>query len=233
MKNKITQGDCLELIKKLPDNSVDMILTDPPYFEEIKFGGSFTKNNKKLHNLNSNIKPRDWWEEAIRVSKKINWIIWIDDRHQLLDYLLLIKESGFSFYQLIWQKPNPNPFKNAYLKDKEVALYVYKEAPISFKNDFNDRKTIFNIRANSGNGYKNDFVNWHPTPKPISLIKKLIEKHTQEGHVVLDMFSGSGTNAVACKQLKRDFISFELDDIYFKKSVERLESEGNQLIFNF
>lgn len=233
MKNKITQGDCLKLIKNIPDKSVDMILTDPPYFEDTKFGDIFTKNNDGLKNLNNFVKPEDWWDEAIRVSKNINWIVWLDDRHQLFDYLLLIKKHDFSFYQLIWQKPNPTPFNNAYLKDKEVALYIYKNSPISYNEDFECRKTIYSIRANSGNGYKNDFVNWHPTPKPISLIKKMIEKHSKEGEVVLDMFSGSGTTAVACKQLKRDFIAFEMDESYFKKSVERLNYEGSQLTFNF
>lgn len=242
--NKITHGDSLKILKELPDKSIDMILTDPPYFEKAfkisanqknisRLNANITKSLKFVDKINSIIKPNDWFEEAIRVSKKINWIIWLDDRHQLLDYLLLIKQYNMSFYTLNWYKSNSTPFNNVYLKDKEMALYIYKDSPVDCLDGHENRKTIFKMTNNSSNGKKEEFVNWHPTPKPTNIIKQMIKKHTNKNDIVLDIFSGSGTTAVACKQLNRQFIAIELDKEFYENSVKRLESEGSQLTFDF
>ena len=255
--NKITLGDSLQILKELPDKCIDMILTDPPYFENMKinFDTNATqdkekriKNNyekkgiglqkrinsnfKNVENINSQVKPNDWWKEAIRVSKKINWIVFLDYRHQLKDYLDLIYEYGFKFYLLSWYKPNATPLNNVYLRDIEYALYIYDE-PTNYLTQFENRKTLFSFRSNSGNNRSDEFLRGHPTPKPIPLIKKYIEKHSKKDDVILDMFSGSGTTAVCAKQLNRQFIAIELDKNYYEISLNNLESRGSQLTFDF
>jgi site-specific DNA-methyltransferase (adenine-specific) len=256
MESKIINGNCLELIKEVPDNSIDMILTDPPYFDNLKVNwnakeqyvnrvrereprklsrlektirGSF----KRVEKINSQITPYDWFKDAIRVMKKVNMIIWLDDRKQLLDYLKLIDEFNLKYYLLIWHKTTATPTNNVYLKDKEIALYIYDKSPVDCLKDFESRKTIVDYRSNSGNNKDSNFVSWHPTPKPIYLIERMIRKHTNKGDVVLDLFSGSGTTALVAKRLERKYLAFELDETYYKKSIERIEREGFQETFDF
>lgn len=166
--------------------------------------------------------------------KKPNMIVWLDDRHQLLSYLTLIEKHGLKFYQLIWDKTNSaTPFNCIYLKDKEVALYIY-DKPVDYKpTEFSSRYTIIKENGRSNSGNKEAYVKWHPTPKPLPIITKMIEKHTAPDQIVLDIFSGSGTTAVAAHNTGRQFIAIELDKTYYEKSVERLESITSQNTFNF
>lgn len=132
-----------------------------------------------------------------------------------------------------WYKTNPTPFNNVYLKDKEMALYIYNKSPVDCLSGMEHRKTIYKMTNNSSNGRCDEFVSWHPTPKPIGIIKQMIEKHSNKGDIVLDIFSGSGTTAIAAKQLDRNFIAIELDKEFHKKSMERLERDGSQMLFDF
>lgn len=236
--------DCIQFLKELPDNSIDFIQTDPPYFENIgkgviKEGQSrvnynITKSLNFVSDIDTIIKPSDWFKDALRVLKKVNMIIWLDDRHQLLDYLKLIDEFNLSFYQLIWHKPQSTPFKNIYLKDKEIALYIYEKSPIDcLENDFNSRRTITTWNTKSSSCIPGEYSDFHPTPKPLTIIKNQILKHTKEGDVVLDLFSGSGTTGVACELLKRKWIACELSSEFYKKSIERIQKQGGQEIFEF
>jgi site-specific DNA-methyltransferase (adenine-specific) len=254
--NKIINGDCLELIKDIPDNSIDFILTDPPYFDNFKANwnakeqyvnrtregeprkisckeASMRSSFKRVEEINSQITPKDWFPDALRVLKKINMIIWLDDRKQLLDYLKLIDEFNLKYYLIVWHKTTATPNNNVYLKDKEIALYIYEKSPVNCNKDFESRKTVIPYRSNSGNNKDPNFVSWHPTPKPTYIIEKMILKHTNKNDVVLDLFSGSGTTSLIAKRLERQYLAFELDETYYKKSIERIKREGNQTRFDF
>ena len=224
--NNIYLGDCYELIKKLPDNSVDLIVTDPPYLIENTSGGknglgkSIANMNKELENgiftESIDVKILD---EFIRVMKKINIYIWCNHKQipMYLDYFVNKKNCKFDI--LIWNKTNATPlFNNKYMTDKEYCLY-FRDGGYCNPKDYEHAKTVF---LNPINKKDKDLYN-HPTIKPLPIIKILIENSSQENEVVLDTFLGSGTTAVACKELNRQYIGFELNEEFYEIAKNRLE----------
>lgn len=243
--NKITLGDSLELIKQIPSQSIDMVNIDPPYFTNLpdnkanpkiatRKNLTIRKSQIAIAELNNDITIDDYIDELIRVSKTINWIIWFDYRHQMLTYLKAFEKHGLQYYMLPWEKINPSPMTMVYSRDCEYRFYVYKNSPVDYlKKNMDDRRTVTRQYTNSG-GFNKDFLATnHPTPKPLSITQKDIKKHSQKGDLILDIFSGSGTTAYSCKVLDRNFIAFELNEKFYKSSVEILETIGNQNQFNF
>ena len=170
----------------------------------------------------------EFCEQTVRVSKKINCYIWCS-KDQIIDYLdFFVKQHGCNFDILCWVKGNAMPtFNNKYLSDKEYCLYFRKGGYCQPKN-YESAKTIFNLPINIID--KNLFG--HPTIKPLSIFSTLIENSSKENDLVLDCFSGSGTTAVACHNLKRRFICIEKDPDYWRLSCERLEqAQRQQMLF--
>lgn len=129
-----------------------------------------------------------------------------------------VEEIGCAFDILCWNKTNAMPlFNNKYLTDKEYCLYFRKGGycqPVSYES----AKTVFNLPIN----YKDKKMYGHPTIKPLSIIKTMIQNSSKEKDIVLDCFMGSGTTGVACKELKRDFIGIEIDKTYFEIAQKRI-----------
>ena len=232
--NKIYLEDCYEAIKKIPDKSIDLIVTDPPYEYDKNINGGWYKDRNVGNDLiNLNIIDGinvEILEEYIRVLKNINIYIWCN-KAQIIQYLdYFVKNKSCSFDILVWQKTNPAPLcSNTYLPDKEYCLYFRKEAyckPVSYDK----AKTIFTTSLNM---YDKGLFE-HPTIKPLEIIKTLIENSSKEGDVVLDTFMGSGTTAVACKETGRNFIGFEIDEKYCKIANDRVNgitANGQTSIF--
>lgn len=237
--NKIYNGDCYELIKQIPDKSIDLIITDPPY--EFGTGGISTgifKNRKsagtyqEIHDtdLGSGI-DLSILNEYVRVLKKINIYIWCN-KEQIYDYLtFFVKERNCNWEMLVWAKSNPAPFVGGhYLKDKEYCLF-FREKGVKLNGDYHSLKTCFFTNTNTEDKEKYG----HPTIKPLDLIKQLIKNSSERGGVVLDTFVGSGTTCVGAKELDRQFIGFELNEKYYKIAVDRLngiDKNGQTDLFN-
>lgn len=230
--NQIYLGDAYELIKEVPDKSVDLIVTDPPYeFSTGKVKTGIFKERKgvqayeeiRSHNLNRGINL-SILNEYVRVLKKINIYLWCN-KEQLLDYMnFFIKEHKCNFEIIIWAKNNPAPFLNGhYLKDKEYCLYFWEKG-VKVKPTFETGKTVYVTNTNTYN--KSKYI--HPTIKPLEIIKNLIknscdlEKKGGEKPIVLDTFIGSGTTAVACKELGVNFIGFEINETFHQIAVDRV-----------
>lgn len=237
--NKIVLGDCYQLIKQLPDNSVDLIVTDPPYLiENTKAGGgsrlsqSIQKMNDQLANgvLTDGIDEKIL-EEYIRVMKTPNIYIWCNHKQIPMYIDFFVNKNKCNFDILIWVKTNATPlFNNKYLTDKEYCLYFRKGAYCN-PQSYEDAKTVFSKPINVSD--KDKFL--HPTCKPIDIIKTIIRNSSHENDVVLDTFIGSGTTAVACKELKRRFIGFEIDEKWHRIANDRLENidaNGQMSIFS-
>lgn len=236
--NKITCGDCYKLIKELPDKSVDLIITDPPYLiENTKAGGksdlakSIQVMNDELLNdeLTQGIK-QDILVEFMRVMKIPNLYIWCNHK-QIPMYLdFFVNKNKCSFDILIWNKTNAMPlFNNKYLTDKEYCLYFRRGGYCHPKN-YEAAKTIFVEPIN--NNDKKIFA--HTTIKPLKIIKTLIENSSRENDIVLDCFMGSGTTAVACKESDRNFIGFEINEKWCKVANDRInkvDCGGQQCMF--
>ena len=234
--NKIHLGDSYELIKEIPDNSVDLVIIDPPY--EIVGGGCMTgwfKDRGKRHfdiienkNLTGGIID-DILVELERVLKKINIYIWCNKNqiHQLLNYF----DNGNRLFEFtIWNKTNPIPFlNNNWLNDKEYCLH-FRDKGVPLFGEYETKKTIFTQSAN----IDDKALYEHPTIKPLERIKHFIINSSQPDDIVLDCFSGSGTTCVAAKELGRRFIGIEIDANYHKISVDRLNgitTNGQTSIF--
>ncbi|WP_424525567.1 DNA-methyltransferase [Spiroplasma endosymbiont of Glossina fuscipes fuscipes] len=239
-------GDSLEILKTIPDKSIDLILTDPPYLypdiakklenKEKHIEYNLKKlNDPNTSNIQYQIRKREleflqgefidsfdiplYFKEWMRIIKKPNFIIYLS-KQQLKEYLIEIENYNLKFELIIYQKTNDAPSNNAYRKDKELCLYIYNK-PISYSNVWNqDMKTIYQI-TNSNNQFIGTIK--HPTVKDINLIKLQINKHSKVGDTVLDCFLGSGTTAIACEQLNCKWIGIEINEKYYNLTKERLK----------
>lgn len=229
--NQIYLGDAYELIKEVPDKSIDLIVTDPPYqIDGLHKDTGILKGRKNSHNtqlLENNLGDGidlKILDEFVRVLKKINIYIWCN-KEQLYDYMTyFVKERKCNFEIIIWAKNNPAPFLNGhYLKDKEYCLYFWEKG-VKVKPTFETGKTVYVKNKNTYD--KSKYI--HPTIKPLEIIKNLIknscdlEKKGGEKPIVLDTFIGSGTTAVACKELGVNFIGFEINETFHQIAVDRV-----------
>ena len=238
-KNIIYHGDCIEGMKILPDNSVDMVLTDPPYG---------TTQNK----WDTVVDMDAFWKEIKRVTKKHSAII-IFSQMPFTATAVMSNPKMFR-YEWICEKHNPTGFLNANrmpMKCHENALVFYEKLPTynpqmiqgnphyrggtgkQSKNycSFGDTKRII-----SNTYFPRDVlkVNWqdstrglHPTQKPVSLCEYFIKTYSNRGDIIIDPFIGSGTTAVAAVNTGRKYIGFEQDDKYFDTAQNRLEKLTN------
>jgi site-specific DNA-methyltransferase (adenine-specific)/modification methylase len=231
MKTKdfsILQGDCFQLIKKVKTNSIDLILTDPPYnlakhsTGNIKFKWRKNVNNDIAEWDKKEIDPIKIADEFSRVLKPDgNLFIFcsynlIGKWHDALDH----KFDATNF--IVWHKTNPVPkfFKNGFLNSCEIMLCFWnKKHKWNFSNQ-KDMHNFFQSPICSGKERLQDPK--HPTQKPLSLLKHIINIATNEGDVVFDPFMGVASTGDAALKLKRKFIGIELEKIYFEASKKRL-----------
>ena len=217
--NKIHNADCLEFMKQLPDKSIDLVLTDPPYgmcfqsnYRNIRY--DFIPNDNNLDWLN------DWLKQIDRI-KKDNSHLYIFCSWHNVDIFKKQIELFFDIKNiLIWHKNNTGmgDLINDYAPQYEFILYCNpNNKQLNLGRDSNILKFA---RTNN---------ELHPTQKPIELFEYLINKSSNENDLVLDCFSGSGTTAIACSELKRNFICIEKDKQYYEASCQRLENYNKQL----
>lgn len=223
MINTIQLGNCYELIKKIPDKSIDCVYIDIPYLYD-ENGGSYSDLGKRiqkidkedLRGINRGI-DYSIFEELKRVMKKINLFIWCSKLqiHNILDYF---DTDNIRFEILTWNKTNPTPScNNKWLPDIEYCLY-FKEKGIPLNDGYGLKSKWYlsPINQNDKELYK------HPTIKPLDLVKRHLLHTTQPNDIVLDCFCGSGTTCVACRETGRRFIGIEIDKEYHKIAVDRV-----------
>lgn len=251
MSYELLQGDCLELMKDIPDGSVDMILCDPPY------GTTACK-------WDTIISFETMWELYERIIKN-NGAICLFGCEPFSSKLRLSNLDMYK-YDWYWKKSRVSGFTNAKLKPlKDVeTISVFSKGKTSNGNSNNMvyfpqglieiNKTVTSYKRNEADkeGHKFDrpshrgtyvqqFTNYpkqllefssesktqHPTQKPVALLEYLIKTYTNEGDVVLDNCMGSGSTGVACVNTNRNFIGIELNEEYFNIAKERIEGIVN------
>jgi site-specific DNA-methyltransferase (adenine-specific) len=230
-------GDCLELMKSIPDKSVDMILCDLPY------GTTACK-------WDTIIPFEPLWELYKRIIKD-NGAIVLTASQPFTSALVMSNAKMFK-YCWVWEKSTKTNFLNAKIqplrKHEDIVVFGlnktrYFPQGLSEKNSFTKqgKKETDNYgsqdRSMGGyfqekTGYPHDIICIksepsvgikHPTQKPVALFEYLVKTYTNEGDLVLDNCMGSGTTGVACKNLGRDFIGFEKDPTYFEIAKKRIE----------
>lgn len=209
--NKIIQGDCLEVMRGMPDKCVDLVLTDPPYgikmdkgFEGFGgFGEPIARKRYEDDDWDSERPSKEYFDEMLRVGKTVL----IFGGNYFADIL------PTSTHWLVWDKLNTMPtFSDCELiwtssARKSVKKYTHLWNGLIGKESFRV----------------------HPTQKPVELLKLLVNDYSEEGQTILDPFLGSGTTAVACKQLKRNFIGIEISQKYCDIAQQRLDAQSNPM----
>lgn len=241
-KDRIFLEDCIEGMKRIPDGSVDMILTDPP------FGTTDNFWDKCLP-------MSEMWEQFNRVTK-VNAAIVIFAQLPFAVDVINANRKMFR-YEWVWQKPMPVGFLNAQkmpMRCHENILVFYRKLPTynpqwmygkpytkiadKYWNCYGKAKWKGDVVTKSADGrrYPRDvltFNNWdfgkrdHPTGKPVDLLEYLIKTYTNEGELVLDACMGSGSTAVAAVNTGRYFVGFETYDKYYEVALRRIEEARN------
>lgn len=236
MTEILLQGDCLQLMKDIPDKSVDMILCDLPY--------QMTARNK----WDVMIPFEPLWDQYMRIIKDHGAIALFGDEPFASE--LRLSNRKYYRYDWIWVKPHPTGFLNANrmpMKNTETISIFYKHLPLyhpqmtkgkpykarkhgastnyghyhTEQSPINNKGTRYPVKtikfANAQNAV-------HPTQKPVPLLEYLIKTYTNENETVLDNCMGSGSTGVACVNTDRSFIGMELDYDYFKTAEKRINN---------
>lgn len=208
----LKHGDCLELIKEIPDNSVDLVVIDPPY--EINANGSGGAFGIEKRSYHAEVKTLSdgitnlILDELVTKMKKINIYIWCN-KNQLRQYINYFEKLGATTDLLTWHKTNPVPTcSNKYLSDTEYLLYFRKDG-VPMYGTYATKKKYYITPTNKEDKQKYK----HPTIKPLDIIENLIINSSKENDTVL-----------ACKKLNRNFIGYEIDEKYFNIAKERIEN---------
>jgi site-specific DNA-methyltransferase (adenine-specific) len=238
--NNIYNEDSYKAIDNIPDGVIDLIVIDPPYLIENTQTGQKSDFAKSLQGMCNDLESKKetltigitniFLEELIRLQNKINIYIWCNHKQipQYLDFFVTKQKCNFNI--LVWNKTNALPtFSNKYLTDKEYCLY-FRKGGYCKPQSYEDAKTVMfdSININDKKLFN------HPTIKPLQMIKKLIRNSSKENDIVADFFMGSGTTAVACKELNRNYIGFEIDKEFHKIAVDRVNgitASGQTSIF--
>ena len=236
----LIKGDCLEVMKTIESNSIDAIITDPPY------GTTACK-------WDSVIDFKLMWEQLNRIIKP-NGAIVLFGSEPFSSALRMSNIKNYK-YDWIWKKNKPTGMLNAKRQPmrnvENVIVFYKKQCTYNFiKEEREHKKPTKTAKCYSKNNQQNEKHNdtervelplkrypttiksfdvignrknmKHPTQKPILLMEYLIKTYTNEGETVLDFTMGSGSTGVACKNIKRDFIGIEQDEKYFNIATERI-----------
>ena len=201
-------GDCIEIMHDIPDESIDLLPTDPPYGVGIEYD-SYTDSSENWENLFLNFIP-----EATRIAKMV-----ILPSCQIKRLEFIYKHYPHDWL-ICWYKGSPGTSAFIGFNDWEPLLVYGKTGkPMHDYFSCNNREKMGNYG--------------HPCPKPVDWAIWLISKSTEVGDTVIDPFMGSGTTGVACVKTERNFIGMELSEQYFKSASRRIKDEQMNLRLDF
>lgn len=222
---KLIKGDSINILENLNKNSIDAIITDPPY--NISRDNNFATMGRAGIDFGEWDKDFDltsWIKVAEPLLKKGGNIVIFNDWKNMTNITKALEENGFEVKDLIrWKKTNAMPRNRdrRFITDYEVAVWAVKKGGKWTFNRLSDTYEIPEIVG--GLTTKSEKLDGgHPTQKPIYVMKWIVERLTNKGDVVLDPFMGSGTTGIACRELNRDFIGIELDNTYFNIASKRI-----------
>lgn len=220
--------DYKELVDKMIEDKtfVDLILTDPPYCVSRNYQLGFSNMGRSGMNYGDwdyGFDQKEWIKKCAPLVKKGGSIIIFNDWKNFSYLVEELEDQGFVIKDLLrWEKTNPMPrnVNSRYLTDCEMAIWAVKGTK---KWTFNKPSNVPYLKP----VFKTGIVpggkkRIHPTQKHLSVMEEIIKIHSNQGDLIFDPFSGSGTVALACKKLGRNFIGSEIDLNYYKKAIERL-----------
>jgi site-specific DNA-methyltransferase (adenine-specific) len=225
MEYKLFNNDFRNVLNEIPDGSIDLILTDPPYNASNSNIACFdrhysTVNEEWDKNFTVDFIPLVWPK-----LKPNGSFLSFCSHHLLGDYL----KSGYKVQQIIhWIKTNPFPaIAKVYTPNVEYIVWFVKGSPYCFNKKYSNHNII---KTGLCQGLERED---HPTQKPIKLMDKLLLVHSNENDTIFDLFMGTGTTGVSCMKHNRNFIGIEKEQKYFEIAERRISNEKNQLKINF
>lgn len=246
--NKIIRGNCIEEMKKMPNESVDLIFADPPYFMQTegilhrtdgtKFKGVEDSWDKFQDYTDYDDFTTQWLKECKRIMKK-NASIWVIGSFQNIYRLgYIMQNMGFWILNdVIWSKPNAVPnfggtrFQNSHetllwCTKNQKSKYTFNYKTMKHLNGEKQEKSVWNIGICIGNERIKDEngEKVHSTQKPEKLLYNIIVSSSKMGDIVLDPFFGTGTTGAVAKATGRNFIGFEMEEKYIKYAKQRIDN---------
>ena len=246
-KNYIKKGDSMELLKKIPDKSIDLIFADPPYNLQLK-DKLYRPDQTTVEAVTNDWDKFDtyeaydkfcisWLKECKRVLKNDGSLWVIGSYHNILRLGTSIQNLGFWILNdIIWHKTNPMPnfrgtrFSNAHetllwCTTSRKAKYTFNYQNLKELNEGKQMRSDWHIPICAGKERLRERNNQrsHPTQKPEALLYRIILASSNKGDLILDPFLGSGTTAVMAKKMQRDYIGFEQDEEYINLANNRLK----------
>jgi len=245
--NKLHRGDCIKIMDDIPKGSVKLIITDPPYnasnggisLPNNTTGGAYHKVNEewdKFNNYSDYIDfTKNWIKKADETLSEDGSIMVCSSFHNISEIIIVLKELGYKILNIItWKKTNPMPniTKRTLTHSTEFIVWFAKRKGWTFNYEdmkkYNDGKQLKDVwefalcqgkeRLKGNNGRAA-----HPTQKPLELFKRLIEMASDKEDLILDPFVGSGTTAIAAKELKRNWIGIENNKEYYNLAKKRID----------
>lgn len=234
--NKIYNMDCLEGIRMIDDKSIDLVVTDPPYWHHKSPGKPYSERPQynsvskfamsDLYRYDSNMigGMSDFDDscicnllDALKPKLKIFNAYFFCSESQVPYYCLWADRNALMFSILVWEKPLSIINKNRFSQNLEYIVRIYDYG--TALNRIDDNRCYNRVLHEDVISGRNKI---HPTEKPLGVMKRFIELSSKDGNVVLDPFIGSGTTAVACIEMNRNFIGIEFDGEYYKIAEKRI-----------
>jgi len=236
-------GDCLQLLPQFPQNSIDMIFADPPYFLSnggiTCHAGRMVSVNKGKWDVSLGIEKNHefnlaWLSQCQRVLTK-NGVIWVSGTaHVIFSVGFAMQQLGFKILNdIIWFKPNASPNLSCRYFTHSTETVIWAAKNQRSKHTFNyelmkqlsNGKQMRNLWEISPPQPKEKIHGKHPTQKPLKLLERILLASTNEGGVVLDPFNGSGTTAIAAVRLNRKYVGIEISEEFLDLTINRLQDE--------
>ena len=230
--------DCVEgMRERLDDNSVDCVLTDPPYGVDVDVSGGMNRTKEAQHKgtvENDGLEEaldtfRDTLSEIDRVLSDDGLLYVFASWKTFSDFEEILESRGFTIFNcLVWVKTDTTPFtgyQGKYQYQHEFCLFAGRE---DTARRLNETPSDVMEYTEARFADVNDQITTHPTQKPVDLISDFIRQSSSEGDTILDPFMGSGTTAVAALQNDRDYIGFELDEENYRSVIERRIGEAKR-----
>jgi site-specific DNA-methyltransferase (adenine-specific) len=225
-RTKLICGECVEQLKLLDDNSIDLIVTDPPYKTTSRgnagnSGGMLQKSINKKGQVfaYNNIDCSEYAPEFYRVLKDGSHCYVMTNHVNLIKMLNTFTNCGFHFIKcLIWDKGN-KIMGQYYMSQFEYIMFFRKGKGVKINHcGTSDILSYPNIKTKDENGN-----NLHDTEKNVDLMEVLVNNSSKEGEIVLDPFMGIGSTGIAAVRNNREFIGIEIDNTYYDIAIQRIK----------
>ncbi|CAH1856107.1 DNA-methyltransferase [Convivina praedatoris] len=234
--SQLVLGDSLKILSLIPDNKIDVIIADLPYFLS---NGGFSNSGGKVVSVNKGNwdktdDPEKFYstflEEAYRILKKDGTIWVFGTMHNIYTLGYLLNKGNWKILNNItWQKSNPAPnlSRRMFTHSTETAIWAkkkhgYQTFNYDLMRSINNNKQMKDVWITSNTSRSEKMFGKHPTQKPIALIQRIIVASSQQGDLILDPFVGSGTTMVASKLLKRQSIGIDIESQYIEIAKKRI-----------